>query len=164
MFRRAQCEGCRGKISISLLAFRTKCWFGGSNSIDLHVFYRLLRYAFRAPKSTPPGTGDRLRLAPLEVACFLGPIATRTSRTRVSSVRLRPGPLEATYFPVPIATRAHRRTCFLGPMAARAPRSDMSPQSDCSPDPRNEMFSPSDRYPHSSKGRAFSVRLRPGPF
>ena len=151
MLRRARWEGYRGKTNISLFAFRTKRWFGGSNSVGLRVFYRLLRYAFRAPKSTPPGPGGRLRLAPLEVACFLGPIATRTPRKRVLSVRWRPGPLEATYFPVPTATRAHRRTCFLGPMAARAPRSDMFSRSDRGPDPSNDMFSPSDRYPRSSK-------------
>ena len=79
MLRRAQREGYRGKTDISLFAFRTKRWFGGSNSIELHVFYRLLRYAFRVPEIDPSGPGGAIaaRTPRSHVACFLGPIATR---------------------------------------------------------------------------------------
>ena len=101
---------------------------------------------------------------PFEVARFLDPIATRApqndgfsrpdcdpgpSKHNVFSVRWRPGPSGVTRFIGPTAARTFGEMCFLGPVATRAPRSDVFPRSDCDPDP--------------SGCHVFSARLCPGP-
>ena len=123
MPRRGQCEGYRGKIIISLFAFRAKCWFGGSNSVGLRVFYRLLRYVFRTPQIDPSGPG--------------GPIAARTSRGGV--------------FSQPDGDPNLSNTCFLGPIATRTPRNDVFSRSDSDPGPSPDMLSRSDGGPGPSK-------------
>ena len=40
--RRTPSESSRRKTDTPLFAFRTRCCFWGSNSMDLHVFFRLL--------------------------------------------------------------------------------------------------------------------------